>query len=147
MPLFLMLSIVDSRKSGKADNGDNMKKILMASLIVVTSLLNQKAATAAPSLSYETRVGAEAILRQVIGLKLLGDSQNALFGPYLIKALEGSGGSDEFVTIQGMRCDRELGSDHCVVSLESDNSQGQKINAFDLGLQIFQGKVISALVQ
>src|SRR5262249_33359479 len=103
-------------------------------------------AFAATRVSEENAVGAQVLIREVLNQKLLG-VQDDIWGPYLTKALEGSGELGEYVEIRDFYCEPDLNIRNCDISLETDDENNHAINQFDLHVSVFQGTVKSAHVE
>ena len=122
-------------------------------LIVLATLLAGQAANAASSIeNFESAVGAEIMVRQVLDQKLL-KGENKIYRENLKFALEGAGDRNISSNMTKVECDAGLGSSYCTIHFYVEAADKSKTTdpeggefAFDLVVRIYQGKVISAHV-
>ena len=122
-----------------------MKKMILTTVIALfasaTSFASNNIST------YETAVGAETIIRQVLNKKLLGKT-NSQVAKYMKYAIEGSGASTTHVDVDSIQCDRASGKDTCNIKFTAKGEDKVESEfSFTVQVRIYQGIVGAASVE
>lgn len=99
--------------------------------------------------NYDSAIGAEVIVRQVLDRKLLPE-QNSNFYEDIQFALEGSGEAKVHVDMTAIYCERSLGVDDCDISfygIFTEGEQNEPEFSFKVRARVYHGTVMSATIE